>query len=225
MRRRSASTCPTSHRRPSAATPSSPTCRTSSRTPRTSPAPHNSSKRAPRRHTRAAEPVTSTSVRAEFPDPVRTPPAPRPVSRTRSLLLPLSFLGPALLLLTVWVIYPALKTIQRSFWSELPDSHFVWFQNYDRMFSDHIIRTAIRNNIIWIAVAPLSVTLIGLVLAVLIERIWWQSALKVVLFMPLAISLFAVGVIWRIMYLQEPDKGVINASLNVVHNTFRQPGV
>jgi alpha-glucoside transport system permease protein len=168
--------------------------------------------------------VTSTSVRAEFPDPVRTPPAPRPASRARSLLLPLSFLGPALVLLTVWMIYPALKTIQRSFWNDRGNK-FVWFQNYDRLFSDSIIHTAIKNNIIWIAVAPLSVTLIGLVLAVLIERIWWQSALKVILFMPLAISLFAVGVIWRIMYLQEPDKGAVNAGLNAIHNVYKQPGV
>jgi alpha-glucoside transport system permease protein len=168
--------------------------------------------------------VTSTSVRAELPDTVRTPPAPRPKSRFRSLLLPLSFLGPAVVLLTVWMIYPALKTIQRSFWSDSGDT-FVWFQNYDRMFSDSIIHTAIKNNIIWIAVAPLSVTLFGLVLAVLIERIWWQSALKVVLFMPLAISLFAVGVIWRIMYLQEPDKGAVNAGLNAIHNVYKQPGV
>ena len=168
--------------------------------------------------------MTSTSVRAELPDTVRTPPAPRQESRFRSLLLPLSFLGPALVLLTVWMIYPALKTIQRSFWSDRGDK-FVWFQNYDRLFSDSIIHTAIKNNIIWIAVAPLSVTLIGLVLAVLIERIWWQSALKVILFMPLAISLFAVGVIWRIMYLQEPDKGAVNAGLNAIHNVVKQPGV
>jgi alpha-glucoside transport system permease protein len=168
--------------------------------------------------------VTSTSVRAEFPDPVRTPPAPRPVSRARSLLLPLSFLAPAIVLLTFWVIYPAIRTVTRSFWNDRGDK-FVWFQNYDRMFSDSVIHTAIKNNVIWIAVTPLTVTLLGLVLAVLIERIWWQSALKVILFMPLAISLFAVGVIWRIMYLQEPDKGAINAGLNTIHNVFKQPGV
>jgi alpha-glucoside transport system permease protein len=168
--------------------------------------------------------VTSTSVRAEFPDPVRTPPAPRPVSRARSFLLPLSFLAPAIVLLTFWMIYPAIRTVTRSFWNDRGDK-FVWFQNYDRMFSDSVIHTAIKNNVIWIAVVPLSVTLLGLVLAVLIERIWWQSALKVILFMPLAISLFAVGVIWRIMYIQEPDKGAINAGLNAIHNVVKQPGV
>jgi alpha-glucoside transport system permease protein len=168
--------------------------------------------------------VTSTSVRAEFPDPVRTPPAPRPVSRIRSLGLPLSFIAPALVLLTVWMIYPAIRTVIRSFWDDRGNK-FVWFQNYDRMFSDQVIHTAIKNNVIWIAFAPLTVTLLGLVFAVLTERIGWASFFKIVLFMPLAISLFAVGVIWRIMYLQEPDKGALNAGLNSIHDVFKTPGV
>ena len=168
--------------------------------------------------------MTSTSVRAEFPDPVRTPPAPRPASRVRSLGLPLSFLAPAIVLLAVWVIYPAIRTVLRSLWNDRGNK-FVWFANYHRMFADSVIHTAIKNNVIWIAVAPLAVTLFGLVLAVLTERISWASFFKVVLFMPLAISLFAVGVIWRIMYQQDPSAGALNAGINVVHNAFKTPGV
>jgi len=168
--------------------------------------------------------MTSTSVRAEFPDPVRTPPAPRPVSHGRQFLLPLSFLAPALVLLGVWVLYPALATIYRSFFDD-DGNKLVWFDNYDRMFSDHVIHTAIRNNVIWILVAPLAVTAFGLLFAVLTERIAWASGFKIVLFMPLAISLFAVGVIWRIMYQQDPNQGAINAGLKAIHDTFSQPGV
>ena len=168
--------------------------------------------------------MTSTSVRAEFPDPVRTPPAPRPSSRGRAVWLPLSFLAPALILLTVWMIYPAIRTVVRSLFNDRGNK-FVWFANYHRMFADSVIHTAIKNNVIWIAIAPLAVTLFGLVLAVLTERISWASFLKIVLFMPLAISLFAVGVIWRIMYQQNPDQGAINAGLNTVHNVFKKPGV
>jgi alpha-glucoside transport system permease protein len=167
--------------------------------------------------------MTSTSVRAEFPDPGRTPPAPR-ARRSRSVLIPLSFLGPALFLLAVWVIYPAIATVIRSLFNDRGNT-FVWFQNYHRMFSDHIIYTAIRNNVIWIAVAPLAVTLLGLVLAVLTERIAWASAFKIVLFLPLAISLFAVGVIWRIVYQQDPSQGMLNAGIKSVHDIFVKPGV
>jgi alpha-glucoside transport system permease protein len=168
--------------------------------------------------------MTSTSVRAEFPDPGGTPHPPKPVSRIRSLGLPMSFLAPALVLLLVWMLYPAIATVIRSFYDDQGNS-FVWFQNYDRMFSDDIIYKAIKNNVIWILVAPISVTAFGLALAVLTERISWASFFKIVLFMPLAISLFAVGVIWRIMYQQDPDQGAINAGVKVVHDAFKSSGV
>jgi alpha-glucoside transport system permease protein len=168
--------------------------------------------------------MTSTSVRAEFPNPVGTPPAPRQRARIRSLGLPASFLAPAAILLGIWLIYPMIATVVRAFFDDRGDK-FVWFENFDRMFSDPIIHTAIKNNVIWILVAPIAVTAFGLLLAVLTERIVWASALKIVLFMPLAISLFAVGVIWRIMYREDTEQGAINASLKVVHDVFKDEGV
>jgi len=168
--------------------------------------------------------MTSTSVRAEFPNPVGTPPAPRQRARIRALGLPASFLAPAAILLGIWLIYPMVATVVRAFFDDRGDK-FVWFENFDRMFSDPIIHTAIKNNVIWILVAPIAVTAFGLLLAVLTERIVWASALKIVLFMPLAISLFAVGVIWRIMYREDTEQGAINASLKVVHDVFKDEGV
>ena len=168
--------------------------------------------------------MTSTSVRAEFPNPDRTPPAPPRSSRIRSLSLPASFLAPAAILLGVWVLYPAFATVVRAFFDDRGDA-FVWFDNFDRMFSDEVIHTAIKNNVIWILVAPISVTALGLLFAVLSERISWASALKIVLFMPLAISLFAVGVIWRIMYREDPSQGAINAGIKVMHDVFKEGGV
>jgi len=167
--------------------------------------------------------MTSTSVRVEFPDDVRTPPAPE-TPRFRSIYLPLSFLGPALFLLIVWIVYPAIATVVRSFFDDRGEK-FVWFENYDKMFSDATIHTAIKNNVIWILVAPLAVTLLGLVLAVLTEKIAWASVFKIVLFLPLAISLFAVGVIWRIVYQQDPSQGMLNAGVKSIHDVFEKPGV
>jgi alpha-glucoside transport system permease protein len=168
--------------------------------------------------------MASTSVRAEFPDTVRTPPAPR-TPRYRSVLLPLSFLAPALLLLGVWVIYPALQTVRRSFYADEDGSDFVGFKNWDRMLSDDNVHTAFKNNVIWIGIAPIAVVALGLVLAVLTEQIGWASVFKIVLFMPLAISLFAVGVIWRIVYQQDPDQGLLNAGTKAIHDIFVKPGV
>ena len=58
---------------------------------------------------------------------------------------------------------------------------------------------------------PAFVTAIGLIFAVLTERISWSVAFKTAVFMPMAISLFAAGVIWRIMDQKEPERGTVNA--------------
>ena len=59
-------------------------------------------------------------------------------------------------------------------------------------------------------------TAIGLVFAVLTERISWAVAFKTVVFMPMAISLFATGVIWHLMYLKDPSQGAVNAAIGAV---------
>ena len=99
----------------------------------------------------------------------------------------------------MWVVYPTIYTIVRSLFDR-SGSEFVGLDNYEEIFTTDILVTAIRNNAIWLAVVPALVTAIGLVFGVLIERIRWNVAFKVAVFMPMAISLFAAGVIWRVMY-------------------------
>ena len=93
------------------------------------------------------------------------------------------------------------------------------------LFSDGNLRQAIKNNALWVAVIPALVTSIGLVFAVLIERIRWSVAFRLAVFMPMAISLFAAGVIWRIQYQQDPSQGAINAAIASVKNAVSPPGV
>ena len=131
------------------------------------------------------------------------PPAPPRASAWRRSLLPLSFLGPALLLLFVWVVYPMVATMYRSLFNDR-GTEFVWLDNYEQIFTDERLQTALKNNALWVLIVPAAVTAVGLVFAVLTERIVWSTAFKIAVFMPLAISLFAVGVIWRIMYQQDP---------------------
>jgi alpha-glucoside transport system permease protein len=134
-----------------------------------------------------------------------------------------AFLAPALVLLGVWIVYPAVYTIIRSFYGQ-SGGNFVGIDNYKALFTTSTITTAIKNNAIWVAVVPATITAIGLVFAVLIERISWSLAFKTAVFMPMAISLFAAGVIWRIMDRQEPGIGAVNAVIGSVHDTFSAPG-
>jgi alpha-glucoside transport system permease protein len=126
--------------------------------------------------------------------------------------------------LTVWLVYPTVRTAIRSLYSDGGDE-FVGLENYQRMFEDDIIFTAIKNNALWVLIVPAAVTSVGLIFAVLTERVPWSVAFKVAVFMPLAVSLFAVGVIWRIMYQQDPDRGAINAAIVAVQEAFSEPGV
>jgi len=136
------------------------------------------------------------------------------------------FLLPACFVLVVWVIYPALYTIVRSFFGPTGYlGHWVGIHNYKALFTTSTLTTAIKNNAIWVAVVPAFVTAIGLLFAVLTERVRWSVAFKTVVFLPMAISAFATGVTWRIMYEQDPSQGAVNALGKVVKDAVSPPGV
>ncbi len=133
------------------------------------------------------------------------------------------FLAPAAVLLGVWIVYPAVYTIIRSFYDRSGDN-FIGFENYGELFSSPALLTAIANNAIWVAVVPALVTAIGLIFAVLTERVRWSVAFKTAVFMPMAISAFAAGVIWRIALDEDPNRGPVNAAIAVVQDTFSPAG-
>src|SRR2546421_3422750 len=95
------------------------------------------------------------------------------------------FLLPALVLLGVLVVYPTIATFARSLYDKSGNS-FVGLGNYRDTFSSDATRTAIKNNAIWVVAAPSIVTALGLMFAVLSERIRWSTAFKFVVFMPMA---------------------------------------
>lgn len=149
-------------------------------------------------------------------------PADTPRTRRRlgpSPTIAIVFLLPAALLLGIWVIYPIGYSIVRSMYDST-NQVFVGLENYGTIFSDAATLKTIRNNLIWVIVAPIMVTTIGLIFAVLTERIKWATAFKLIVFMPMAVSLMAAGVIFRLVYDEDPDKGVANAIMTVVHDTF-----
>ena len=160
--------------------------------------------------------MSGATVTAE-PPPRAAPPVSEP-GKLRRHAVTAVFLAPAVVMLSVWVVYPTVYTIARSFFGESGFDSFVGTDNYRSLFSSGTLRTAIKNNAIWVAVVPALVTSIGLVLAVLIERIRWSVAFRLAVFMPMAISLFAAGVIWHIMDQQEPDRGAVNALIGTVHD-------
>jgi alpha-glucoside transport system permease protein len=133
------------------------------------------------------------------------------------------FLAPSLVLLGAIVVYPIFFSVGRSFF-DASGSEFVGVRNYREMFTAPSTLTAIQNNLIWVVFAPSIVTAVGLVFAVLTERVPWSTAFKVAIFMPMAISFLSAGVTWRLIYEEEPDLGLANATVGAVVNVFQPPG-
>lgn len=150
--------------------------------------------------------------------PVRRVPGRKSVTGTRRVIAAL-FLLPALVLLGALVVYPIVYSVYRSFFDQA-GTGFAGLDNYKALFTDDTILTAIKNNAIWVVLAPTVSTVLGLIFAVLTERIRWGTAFKLIVFMPMAISMLAAGIIFRLVYDQAPERGVANAVAVGVHDTF-----
>jgi len=172
--------------------------------------------------------LTSGSFTAE--PPVEAAPPPERGPGAGRYLTGTLFLLPAFVLLFTWMVYPTVYTIFRSFYGLNGFNKFVGIDNYKSLFvpfnfSTNVLLISIKNNLIWVLVVPAFVTAVGLIFAVLTERISWSVAFKTVVFLPMAISAFATGVTWRIMYIQDPNLGAVNALGRVVVDRVNPPGV
>jgi alpha-glucoside transport system permease protein len=128
--------------------------------------------------------------------------------------LPYVFVGPALFLLGAYLVFPAVRTIWISF-MDARSRNFVGLENYIYAFTEPDIQIAFRNNLLWLVfVTGFSVTL-GLIIAVLVDRIRYESVAKSFIFLPLVISAVGASAIWRFMYAYAPpgapQVGLLNA--------------
>ena len=156
--------------------------------------------------------MSAGGITAEPPVTVASPGPPPSPARFSRYVTGGAFLAPTLFLLLVWLVYPVIYTFVRSFFGTSGYlGTWVGIHNYKTLFTTSTLTTAIKNNAIWVAVVPATVCAIGLVFAVLTEKIRWGVAFKTAIFLPMAISAFATGVTWRIMYQQDPGLGAINA--------------
>ena len=118
--------------------------------------------------------------------------------RATELIRPWVFVLPALAVVGVYLVYPAVRTIGQSF-TEVPEGASA-LSNYTNAFADPDVQIALRNNLIWLLVAPLASVVIGLAFAALADRVKRESLAKTFIFLPLAISFVGASVIWGYMY-------------------------
>ncbi|WP_424102327.1 carbohydrate ABC transporter permease [Moorena producens] len=113
------------------------------------------------------------------------------------------YLAPALALLTAYLILPTLNTIYISFLDKR-SQNFVGLDNYIFAFTNPSMAIAFRNNVLWLVLVTGFSVGLGLIIAVLVDRVRYESVAKSIIFMPMAISFVGASVIWRFIYAFRP---------------------
>lgn len=132
------------------------------------------------------------------------------------------WIGPAVALVLLFFIYPLIQTVIYSF-QNADSTKYVGFKNYARIFSDSNMLDVLKNNLIWLVVATLLTVGLGLIVAVLVDRVKIESIIKSALFIPMAISFVGAGIIWRFVYIFEPANQTQIGLLNAILAIFRIP--
>ncbi|KGN38511.1 carbohydrate ABC transporter permease [Knoellia subterranea] len=129
------------------------------------------------------------------------------------------FAAPAVLLLAVGLLYPAVLTIIQSLRGKSGDGAFS-FENYSAMFSQPELLTVLRNTALWVILVPFLATAIGLLYAILIDRARGEAFAKALIFLPMAISMVGASIIWKFVYqykqTERPQIGLLNQLFKLV---------
>jgi alpha-glucoside transport system permease protein len=125
--------------------------------------------------------------------------------RWREDVRPYVFIGPALVLLGIFLVYPVINTIYLSL-RDADGESWVWLENFEFVFTDENMLRSIRNTFGWILIVPIVATVIGLVFATLADRLnRGESVAKSLIFLPMAISFVGAAVVWQFVYNYRPQ--------------------
>ncbi|MEV4498176.1 sugar ABC transporter permease [Micromonospora arborensis] len=137
-------------------------------------------------------------------------------------LFALFFLLPTLLLLTVGLVVPAIRTTLLSF-MDAGSTNWVGLRNYGWMFSDDSIVRVLINTLIWVVLVPLIATGFGLIYAVLVDKARFEAVAKSLIFLPMAISFVGASIIWRFVYAYRGDGDQIGLLNQIVVSLGGEP--
>ncbi len=141
------------------------------------------------------------------------------MKRKIGVFTPLLYVGPAVLFLLVYQVYPALQTVYLSFLDRRSQS-FVGLENYTYVFTSPTMLRAFKNNLLWLVLFTAGTVGLGLLFAILVDRVRYERIAKSIIFMPMAISFVGAGVVWKFMYAYKPTDaqqiGLLNQILVVL---------
>jgi alpha-glucoside transport system permease protein len=141
--------------------------------------------------------------------PARGPNIGRNINRANAVR-PWLFLLPAVVALGLYLAYPVVGSFYRSLFNRAGND-FIGFGNYAALLADSEFRTSFLNNFLWVLVVPAASTFLGLLIAQLTDQLSWGNLAKSLIFMPMAISFVGASLIWKFVYANNADIGLINA--------------
>ena len=114
-------------------------------------------------------------------------------------IVPWFWIAPALVFVLVLLVYPVLNTIWTSLFNN-DSTVFVGLKNYGTIFTDPAMLEVLKNNLLWLVLGTVGTVTLGLVIAVLVDRVRIESFVKATIFVPMALSFVAAGVIWKFVF-------------------------
>ena len=123
------------------------------------------------------------------------------------------YVVPALVILAFFLVYPAVHTIVLSLGDKTGEG-FAGFSNYRFAFTNRTMQSALRNNLLWVAVFTAGTVGLGLAMAVLLDRVKYERIAKAIIFLPMAVSFVGSGVIWKFVYSFRPASVAQTGLLN-----------
>ncbi len=140
--------------------------------------------------------------------------------KKRRNLEALAFAVPALIILSLFVFYPLVRNMIYSFQSFTLSSvakEWVGLKNYMTLFSDKIILTCLKNNILYALISIVIQVGFGLVLAAVLEDVAFRKlspVLRSIYFVPTVISMTVVCLLFEFIY--NPQIGLLNSFLEII---------
>jgi ABC-type sugar transport system permease subunit len=136
------------------------------------------------------------------------------------------FVLPTLALFLVFVGWPIVQTIYLSVnrWSGFGDKTFIGKDNYTRMLGDPVAQHALLITLVFTAVTTILLTVLGMVIAVLVNMVWRRVGILVrtILFVPGIVSFVVSGALWKLIY--DPNVGTLNRFLGAIGlHSWQQP--
>ncbi|TCP59749.1 maltose ABC transporter membrane protein /trehalose ABC transporter membrane protein /sucrose ABC transporter membrane protein [Rhodovulum bhavnagarense] len=127
-----------------------------------------------------------------------------------NLVRPWLFLFPALAGSMLYLVFPFAGAFWRSLFDREGDA-FIGFANYRALGADHVFQGALANSLLWVLVVPAAATCLGLIAARLTDRLRWANLARAAIFMPVTMSLVGAALIWKFVYANDADIGLLNA--------------